>query len=299
MITNWLERINSTQSSIFVGYLQLIRLPNLFTAASNIVAAHLIATGGSPLWLPLSFTIFASLCFYHGGMVLNDCLDFDEDKRSRSQRPLPAGLISLTVAWSLGVGLLLLGISITYILGMQAFVIGISLTTAIIIYNLSNKNGFFGCIMIGLCRSLNWCLGLSIISNFWLHWPIALLVGIYVAALTLISRDETQAKRPQLLFFSGGAMTLGTAAYVVWTKTLEFWAIGLLGAALIFVWYRLILIYRRYQPEQIQTLVMFLVLGLIPLDAILLFISGYFVGGIIVLSFIVPGRVLARHLYVT
>jgi 4-hydroxybenzoate polyprenyltransferase len=42
-----------------------------------------------------------------------------------------------------------------------------------------------------------------------------------------------------------------------------------------------------------------LILGIIPLDAILVFAGGPWWGGLVILALLIPGRYLARILYVT
>ncbi len=63
----------------FKPYLQLIRLPNVFTAAADSLAGWLIV-GGSfahpERWIPLCG---ASMCIYAAGIALNDVLDYEID----------------------------------------------------------------------------------------------------------------------------------------------------------------------------------------------------------------------------
>ena len=75
------------------AYIQLLRAPNGITAASNILAAGVIISGGTApltlLWLCL-----ASICIYYAGMVFNDCFDLKEDTADCPQRAIPSGQIS-------------------------------------------------------------------------------------------------------------------------------------------------------------------------------------------------------------
>ena len=55
------------------AYLELVRLPNLFTAVGDIVAGYLIVAGGVDVsWGVLAILNASSVCFYAGGVVLND-----------------------------------------------------------------------------------------------------------------------------------------------------------------------------------------------------------------------------------
>ena len=50
---------------MWLSYLRLIRLPNGFTALSNIIAAHLIVNQGRFAWEALVPLLLASLCLWH------------------------------------------------------------------------------------------------------------------------------------------------------------------------------------------------------------------------------------------
>src|SRR5436309_14576826 len=100
-------------------YLQLVRLPNLFTAAADSLAGWLLVSG--PLdapgqWLPL---VCASVCLYAGGIVLNDVFDIDVDRGERPGRPLPSGRVAFRVAVSLGWALLVLGLGLAVLSGTR------------------------------------------------------------------------------------------------------------------------------------------------------------------------------------
>src|SRR4051812_22107143 len=87
-------------------YLQLVRLPNLFTAAADSLAGWLLATGSLAepgRWVPL---VAASVSMYAGGIVLNDVFDYEVDLRERPGRPLPSGRVARGLAaWSGGLAL--------------------------------------------------------------------------------------------------------------------------------------------------------------------------------------------------
>src|SRR6478735_6826850 len=91
-------------------YLQLIRLPNVFTAAADSLAGWLLVEGTfahPERWLPLCG---ASMAIYAAGIALNDVFDYEIDLVERPNRPLPSGRVSRRFASVLGWGLLVLGI---------------------------------------------------------------------------------------------------------------------------------------------------------------------------------------------
>ena len=90
-------------------YLQLVRLPNVFTAAADSLAGWLLVGGGLAepgRWLPLSA---ASMAIYAAGIALNDVFDYEIDLDERPGRPLPSGRVSRRFAAWLGGILLALG----------------------------------------------------------------------------------------------------------------------------------------------------------------------------------------------
>src|SRR5688572_2542760 len=101
-------------------YLQLVRLPNVFTAMADVLMGYLVTHDPAPLptlKLPGVFwaLLGASCCLYCAGMVLNDVYDIDADRRERPQRPLPSGRIGWNVARWLGYELLLAGVALAFL----------------------------------------------------------------------------------------------------------------------------------------------------------------------------------------
>src|SRR4051812_40219696 len=108
------------------AYLQLLRLPAVFTAAADIVLGYVLthrfiygpladANGAlerSVGWNhPLEFAglVAASACLYLSGMVFNDVFDRKQDAVERPQRPIPSGKVTFQSATILGSGLMLAG----------------------------------------------------------------------------------------------------------------------------------------------------------------------------------------------
>ncbi len=76
------------------AYLQLIRLPNVFTAMADSLAGGLLVRGvlgETRDWLPL---VLASAATYAGGIALNDVFDVEIDRVERPNRPIPSGRVS-------------------------------------------------------------------------------------------------------------------------------------------------------------------------------------------------------------
>lgn len=279
-----------------------MRAPAVFTAISNILAAHLIVTNGNIQWLNLTILMLASAALYLAGMILNDCFDYQEDARERPNRPLPAGRIALKTAWSLGWLLLGSGVILASLVGFQQLTIAIVLSAFIIIYNGYAKQTLIGTTVMGGCRYLNWLLGLSVLPLQSTQFILALPIFIYVAALTLLSIDETSATKKNYLVFSFIIMLLGSFLLLfiqlAITKSTLVGPIVLLGLFMLIA-NRMLKTYQNFTPAQIQKTIKFLVMGIIPLDALLVLSSNHFLGAVVVLSLLAPSWLLARSIRVT
>ena len=103
-------------------YLELLRLPNVFTAVADVVMGFFFvqapwAFSHDPqrsllpvgVWT-VGLLAAASALLYSAGMVLNDVFDIELDRQEQPYRPLPSGRIPLSSARWLGWQLLTLGI---------------------------------------------------------------------------------------------------------------------------------------------------------------------------------------------
>lgn len=283
-------------------YARLLRLPNGFTALSNILAAQLIVTGGQLEWMPLVLLMLASWCLYSGGIVLNDWFDYEEDLRERPDRPLPSGQVSRTAAAALGFGLLVLGVLFAATVGGAQLLIASAVALLVLLYDGYAKRTPMASLSMGACRYGNWVLGLSHGGTMTDMALLSLPVFFYVTSLTLLSRAETTAGERRPLILCGlGLLLTATLIYGLYRsgQLHHTWALALLAAALSLVGRRLWDTWRDYTPANIQRMVKTLVLGIIPLDAILVFAGGPWWGGLAVLALYLPGAWLARKMYVT
>ncbi len=296
-------------------YLQLVRLPNLFTAAADPLAGWLVATGtlATPgRWVPL---VAASVLIYAGGIVLNDVFDIEIDRGERPNRPLPAGRVSFRLAaWSgglmLGCGPVVAALSGSW---TSALVAGL-LALCVLAYDGGLKRTLLGPVVMGACRSLNLLLGLSQLPDFGgrYAWLTAGSYGLFVVGVTVISRSEVESGRRrgialgsliQVVAFAGllaGFGQLATQSYgprptirfADWGECVWIAAVNVVLAfdlrAIIFP-----------TPEQTQRAVKTAVLSLVWLDvAIVGGVQGW-LPSLTVAALWVPAFLLARWLYST
>ncbi len=179
-------------------YLQLVRLPNVFTAAADSLAGWLLVMGtfAMPLrWLPL---VLASMAIYAAGIVLNDRFDLEIDRVERPDRPLPSGRVSERFATWLGTGLLVVGFGLAAASGSTVSAIVASvLITCVVGYDAGLKRTVLGPQVMGACRGLNVLLGMSQATDLggpW-AWLVAASMALFVVGVTWISRSETENGR--------------------------------------------------------------------------------------------------------
>ena len=281
-----------------ISFLQLIRLPAGCSAISNILVAHSLATSGNIILSNLLFTLIASLCLYFGGMVLNDCFDYSEDSRDRPERPLPSKQIALKTAGLSGCALLILGCLSASFVNMQTGVIAAILALLIVLYNSKRLSPWPSAITMGFCRYSNWLMALAVmpLSTSLILLPIPIL--LYVIALTRLSQLETTAIPLSRLFEISAILSVALLSILLLAKVTVFSIVVLLILGGYYFTLLLPLI-KPHTPKQIQHIVGQLVFGLIPFDAAICLIFGYWEMAIMVLLLIPLSRLIGRKLYVS
>jgi 4-hydroxybenzoate polyprenyltransferase len=173
--------------------LRLCRIPNVFTAAANVAAGVLLARGGI-FELRDMLLVAASACLYLAGMVLNDYFDREWDEIERPERPIPSGQVSPAAALALGAVLGSTGVALAALFSTTAAAVAAGLACAVLLYDGGLKTGPLGPLVMGTCRFLNVCLGLTAAGTSsppeaWM-WIAPLTMGAYTAVITYLARDE-------------------------------------------------------------------------------------------------------------
>lgn len=263
-------------NKVLKGYLSLMRPANLPTAAADIFAgvaiSGLLATGevSQASVISLVCLVLASVFLYAGGVVLNDVFDYKLDQIERPERPLPSGLISVSSAALFGVFLLLIGIAFAFNVHNFSGFFAMGLAASIVAYDgFSKKFGFLGPLNMGLCRSLNLLLGMSIFGSISNPW-IAIIPLVYIFAITLISRGEVHGNNKSHIIWAGilYALVIFGVVSMVYVQTREIMPMLLFLAVFGFLVFRpLINAYHLNSPGNIKKAVIAGVLSLIVLDA--------------------------------
>lgn len=176
------------------SFLELVRLPNLFTAMADIMAAGWIVSGltGHPFSIELVFLLLASALLYACGLIFNDYFDYEIDKKERPERPLPSGRISKQAALYIGLSLLPLALLLAALVNVVSLVIAVVLTLFILLYDrVAKHNYFYGPLTMGMCRLLNLLLGFSLVTDQLIeNWWISLISLVYIFTVTFLARAE-------------------------------------------------------------------------------------------------------------
>jgi 4-hydroxybenzoate polyprenyltransferase len=301
------------------AYLELVRAPNIFTAMADVVTGFLFANPflTSDQGLILALLAGASSCLYAAGVALNDVFDVDVDRQERPGRPIPSGQIPLAAARHLGWGLLGAGVLLTTAAaGLDGTpltaALGLLLAGCIVFYDRILKRTPLGPLGMGACRMLNVLLGMSACLLAWGpgHWMAAGAIGIYIAGVTWLARNETgPASRWQLTL-----ATLVILSGVAVLFVLPRWVESPVAAVILEPqrWYVLIAVLggftalRCFQtvaepvPDVIQAAVKHCLLSLVFLDAAICYLVWDFPAALVVIFvFLIPAFLLGRWIYST
>ena len=224
-----------------LAFLQLLRLPTVFTAMADILLGFVlthhylygplkpVAGQIDPLigWHePGQFVglLLASCCLYLSGMVFNDIFDRQQDAVERPGRPIPSERVSVKSATILGSALILMGVSSAASVSFASFEVAILLVMAILGYDAVLKRTAFGPITMGSCRFLNVMLGASVQPDLFPslfsllcsqpQLAAATGLGVYIMGVTLFARTEARTSDPWRLRFAQLVINLGFAILV-------------------------------------------------------------------------------------
>lgn len=308
-------------------YLILVRLPNVFTAPSNVLTGYLAAVvpAANADALQLFLLLLSSILLYIAGTVFNDYFDIELDRRERPYRPLPSGGITKKVALLIAIISLISANILAFTASMSSLAVCIIMSVMVIGYDYKLKNTFFGPIAMGIIRSLNIILGASptlfVIlipynhtnANFILARIIfvSLSLFVYVMAISLLSRKEvvtgeelerkhsyTQTRQIIIISF------LLVLAVILSISFAVFFGIFKMNLFVSFVLFSAIMVITFKQTNYhnsltIQNAIKHMVISIIVLDSI--FITGltgsYY--GLLTLILALPSIFLARKFYVT
>ncbi|MCB9852481.1 MAG: UbiA family prenyltransferase [Phycisphaerales bacterium] len=309
------------------AWLELVRLPNIFTAITDVLAGYWLVSDRLVVSWRLVALCFASACLYAYGIVLNDIADIDVDRAERPDRPLPSGRIMVRSARRLLLGLAIVGIALAAIAGLDPTVessafpvaefdwrptaVAIALLAVISSYDLKTKGTILGPLNMGACRGLNLVFGMC--AGWWFTTDVGLLaVGamvLYVASLTYFGTDEVAERSRRFRLVTGAAgilLSILLLGQLVAGKTLpsgrddgNYYLLALWLALTIHAGRMSLRAIRLPDPRNVQRAMKTFILGIIVFDAIIASSAQGWVAAIAVLSFLLPTVIAGRRLYST
>ncbi len=317
-----------------LAWMQLMRLPNVFTAAADVTMGF-VFVAGSLQPLPVYLCVLGASCLlYTSGMVLNDLFDLTEDREKRPERPLPSGRVSVKSAAIVGFGMLGLGVLLGWItlplappglsLAWRGGAVATALAACVLLYDAALKRTFVGPLGMSACRFLNVLLGMSMAmaANGMPSDPAVLLgfdkpqllvaggIGIYITGVTVFARRE-EGESNRVVLVAGtvmmlcGIALLGTVPFyrfpviAVDLQRRVFWLLlALLAGGMLL---RASLAIYRPIPARVQIVVKHCIMLLIVLDGAVCAAAHsdrpWYAIGIVALLF--PAMLLGRWVYST
>lgn len=309
------------------SYLELLRVPNVFTAASDVAMGYLVThvvldcpVATEPL-AHFGLLVAASCLLYMAGMALNDVFDAEVDAHERPERPIPSGRVSLAVARVIGWELLICGTACAWLVSYfennwWPGVVGSLLAGTVLLYDGAAKKTPFGPAVMATCRGLNVLLGMSLAVEFaatgiplaWTapYWLIIAGIAVYVYGVTLFARDEadigegSQKARRICLVLGTIVLLSGMAVLACLPLAIERFALGmarwwiLWGVLTALVGWRCVRATVDPRPTLIRSAVGYAITSIIFLDAaVTAGVCGSF-WGLTVLMLAIPTLLLRR-----
>ena len=298
------------------AYLELLRLPNVFTAMADILLGFLLTHRRLEPAGQFALLLAASSLLYLAGMVLNDYFDREQDARERPFRPIPSGRVGAKTALRLGLGMLAAGVVLGWVAALAARdltpgLVATALAGAVLVYDAAAKRTPAGPLVMGGCRTLNVLLGMSVSAGSWSapYLVVAAGVGVYIAGVTIFARREAGESGRVQLALGVVVMVAGIATVAsmpAWATGGEwppfearanwyvFWALFamLIGSRAL----RAVL---EPRAELVQAAVRNCIFALVFIDAAAVMAVQTMFWGVAILALLVPMLVLGRWIYST
>ena len=283
---------------MYKEYLQLVRIPGIFTAFSNVLIGYFFIISFYSEFNSLPFLLVTSGLLFSAGMIFNDIFDLKIDKKERPNRPLPSGKISQQKALFLGIIFVIIANIFAFIVGYESLLLSLIMTGIIISYNYRLKfSSFLGILSLCVIRFLNVLLGFSIITLSYEIILFAIPIAIFVGGISILAKNEInlntliERKLNKILNFL-------TIFYVSILIMRNFHIEQLIFLSLFSILSLNIFMNKKNSEINIQKYVTFQLLSIILLDATLISLFSPFYA-VLVSILIFPAYLLTRKLYFT
>lgn len=281
-------------------YLQLLRIPGIFTAISNVVMGFLVSqtpTTNPVLLLPL---MVSSGLLYSSGMVLNDYFDYQIDKTQRPTRPIPSGKIRRQSALILGI-IFMSGANIAgFFVSIQAVLLTVTISGLILLYNMKIKHiATIGIFALCLIRVLNVYLGFTAIGFSLNPALVSLPLAFLVASIGVLSRVETESVTSKTTILNLIMIGLSVVSLLMIASQNEKYDYLMFFSLFIGLISFSVLKFNKKTSTAIQNKITHQLLSIIFLDATLIAVFSNVVGAAMVAVLFVPAYLLIKKIYLT
>ncbi len=208
----------------FLAWGRLARLSLAPSALADVAAGLVLGGAGAfPQAREASLALAASACVYHGGMVLNDWADRDEDRVARPDRPIPSGSISARTALVVGLLLICAAVALAALVTPRAALWMAGLAALVMAYDFVGRGPLRGPFLLGACRAANLGFGVFVARELGLGYAelrpdfAPLFAGLYfayVASVSAVARledaesDAAVGSTPRIGLLSASAVLL-------------------------------------------------------------------------------------------
>ena len=257
------------------AWLRLARVSNTPTVVSDTVAGAVLATTAAEV-ATVALVAVAMALFYTAGMILNDVLDLEVDRRERPERPIPSGAVSRQAAIAAVAALLAVGEALLLVEGWKPAAAGLGLIALIVLYDSRHKGNPFSPVLMGGCRALVYVVAaLAVAGAVALEvWTAAAVLLLYIVGLTQVAKAEGGGL---LAAWPLAAVLAAIGYWVGWVDSV--WFALLLAAFAAWVWRSLWLV---RVPRRIGQGVVGLIAGVALFDALAVASAGGSLAAVVV-----------------
>jgi len=293
-----------------IAYLKLVRLPNVFTSVSNVIAGGVIGAASMEESLSWRTPVLAaaSAALYMAGMAFNDFADRVEDAKFRPGRPIPSGKVSPAGAFMCALFLMVLGLALAALVSLSSLYLAVSLAIMILLYDFGTTGiPVLGALTLGACRFFNVLLGLSagmtITSGVFNQPPLevplapALIMGLYAAGVTAFSAQEEEGRDRRAGFI--GWLFIDAAMLIAVLSTKDHFAIPLLAMIWTVIFYHSYKVRTQGTPVAARNMIRTAVMGIPVLDAAMIIgFAGFanFPWGLVCIALLIPSLLIGKWL---
>lgn len=253
-----------TTTSYWRALLVLGRVSNLPTVWTNCLAGWWL--GGAGHIVSLVLLCIGATFVYIGGMYLNDACDTEFDRKYRTERPIPSGVISASEVWTWAIGYLVIGTGMMVALGADTAVYTVLLLLCVIVYDVIHKQFAHAPVIMAGCRFFLLLAAASIgdegVTGL-AAWS-AVVLAAYIVGLSYLARQEST---PGLLRF-WPCILLAAPLVLAWiVNDGDYRGMGILFSVCLIGWVARSLWYSYYlRPPRIGKTISGLLAGIVLVD---------------------------------